>query len=146
MNCHPIEIERTERGIRWQCEWCGFTDLETDGNFPDGIYRACPRNTAFGPGTALHRLIEQLGFTFQEGCGCRGMIANMDRWGPDGCRGEHRAEILERLEKKRSEASLIAKTKAAAFALAKGLPLSIPELLELAIQQSEESQLLKENV
>ncbi len=152
MNCKWIELERLpDGGIRYCCEVCGYGRtkpilIDRVGHFPDKHYRACDVDKSFGPGTALHRLIEQLGFTVDEGCGCAGMIANMDKWGPEGCRGEHLKEITERLEKKRSEASLIAKTKAAALALAKGLPLSIPELLELAIEQSEQSQLPKESV
>ncbi len=152
MNCKWVELERLpDGGIRYFCEICGRGNplpvlIDRAGHFPDRIYWECEKDKSFGPGTALHRLIQQLGFSVQEACGCEGMIANMNKWGAEGCRGEHRQEITERLEKKRSEANLIAKTKAAAFALAKGLPLSIPELLELAIQQSEQSQLRKEDL
>ncbi len=151
MNCKWVELERLPDGIRYYCEVCGFGNpspamIDRVGHFPDQIYRECDKDKSFGPGTALHRLIEQLGLRSQECFGCQGMIANMDKWGAEGCRGEHWQEIVERLENKFAELSLAAKAKAGILALAKGIPLSIPELLELAIQQSEQSQLPKDDL
>ncbi len=143
MNCVWEATETGEGWTRFRCAKCGFAEIDTGGHFPDKIHRDCDVDKSFGPGTALHRLIEQLGFTLQEGCGCQGMIANMNKWGADGCRGEHRQEIIERLETKRAAASIAAKAKAGILALAKGIPLTVAELLDLAIQQSEQSQLLQ---
>ncbi len=146
MNCVWEKVEDVPGGLRYRCIKCGWGHVDYYGHFPDQIYRNCDKDKSIGPGTALHRLIEQLGFTLQEGCGCEGMISNMDKWGAEGCRGEHRREIIERLETKRAAASIAAKAKAGILALAKGIPLSVAELLDLAIQQSEQSQLQKEYV
>ncbi len=152
MNCKWIELERLpDGGIRYCCEVCGRGNplpilIDRAGHFPDRIYWECEKDKSFGPGTALHHLIEQLGFTPQEACGCEAMIANMNKWGVDGCRGEHRKEIIERLETKRAEASITAKAKAGVLALAKGLPITIDGLFEKAMEDSEQSQLRKEDL
>lgn len=48
-----------------------------------------------GVGTILARMIrEKWGDLFFDGCGCGSHIAQMNNWGPDGCR-ENRATIVQ---------------------------------------------------
>jgi hypothetical protein len=56
-----------------------------------------PSAPAKGPGPALHRLLAENGLA-AEGCAeCADWSAKMNRWTVEGCRGEHREEILNRL-------------------------------------------------
>lgn len=49
-------------------------------------------------GNATKALLVGLGHQDSGGCGCAGMIAKMNAWGPNGCR-EHRSEIVAHLVK-----------------------------------------------
>ncbi len=39
-----------------------------------------------GPGTELEAILKERGHTVARDCGCRDKIAQMNRWGVDGCR------------------------------------------------------------
>lgn len=103
------------------------------GRFPWA--NAKPEVPQFGPGTELHKLLHQLGFSIG-GCSCQKWINKMNVWGVDGCR-EHRAEIIAHLETMKDAASLTEKLKAGALAIKGGLPLSVPALVDLAIAAAE---------
>src|SRR5436309_616547 len=78
---------------RMRCRACGKI---TEANH----YQACgvqseevsPQD---GPGIEFASLAAELGLTIPCG-GCKLLLADMNRWGPDGCE-ERRAEILARL-------------------------------------------------
>lgn len=45
-----------------------------------------------GPGTELHNLLGKFGIFMRAGCQCRGRMAQMNKWGCDGC--EHNMETI----------------------------------------------------
>ncbi|MCR4414632.1 MAG: phosphoribosyltransferase domain-containing protein, partial [Thermoguttaceae bacterium] len=59
-----------------------------------------------GPGTELHRLLDQWGIHGGDGCGCEAYARLMDAWGPEGCR-QRRQEILDRLEEQAAKRPIL---------------------------------------
>ena len=60
-----------------------------------------------GPGTELKRLLKRISILGTGGCGCNAMATKMDIWGPAGCREpEHRAEILDHMQKEAAKRKL----------------------------------------
>lgn len=47
-----------------------------------------------GVGTELHKLLAKFGIHMQKGCGCRGRMVQMNKWGVEGC-GENIETIVE---------------------------------------------------
>lgn len=88
-----------------------------------------------GPGTHLALMLKTLGIEETTGCGCQSRVRQMDAWGCDGCR-EYREEIVGWLTEAAWAAKLSA-VKAAALAVANGLPLTIGGLIDEAIRRAE---------
>jgi hypothetical protein len=101
-----------------------------------------------GVGDHLAAIFRALAVGKIAGCGCDGMIAQMNVWGPDGCR-EHRDEILAHLRKAYDQSSLPTKASAGLMALGKntlaivglsdGTPMTLEGLLDLAIERATET-------
>lgn len=58
-----------------------------------------PTPLPWGPGPALHQVLGESGLSAGGCAECRLWAEKMNAWGIEGCGGEHRAEILERLRK-----------------------------------------------
>lgn len=67
-----------------------------------------------GPGTHLHRIIGELGYTEAAGCGCWSMILWMNELGIEGCKKpETRACIVKQLKKSAAKVKRTEKLKTA---------------------------------
>jgi hypothetical protein len=95
-----------------------------------------------GPGTALKRLLSELGVTDFAGCGCDGKAKQMNDWGVTGCR-EHFAEIRTWLIEAQAKASWFDKARAGINAALIGLPIDPTDvagsLVRLAIERAEKT-------
>ena len=78
--CIPREVERNENGVRWSCVVCGFTDTDTNGHFPDRIYRRCDVQ-ALRLGDIVAWLLLQIGIRKRPDCRCGDRQEAMNRWG-----------------------------------------------------------------
>jgi hypothetical protein len=58
-----------------------------------------------GPGTELHRLLGRFGIHMQKGCGCKGRMVQMNKWGPAGC-AENFETIIEWLKEEAGKRGL----------------------------------------
>ena len=58
-----------------------------------------------GPGTELHRLLGRFGIHMQKGCGCKGRMVQMNKWGPVGC-AENFETIIEWLKEEAGKRGL----------------------------------------
>lgn len=97
-----------------------------------------------GPGTELKALLTSLGISGDEGCGCDKFAAQMNAWGPDGCR-DRLGTIRDWLTANMKKYSWSARITAAAKAFATGLAFQInwldpfPDLIREAIRRAEET-------
>lgn len=116
---------------RMRCRACGKI---TEANH----YQACgvqseevsPQD---GPGTEFAALAKELGLAFPCG-GCKLLLADMNRWGPDGCE-ERRAEILARMRENEKYLGWGEWLEAGAMAALAGYT-SLEDLLDEAIRRS----------
>lgn len=127
------------------------------------LHRACKNNPAFrlsmesrvngvvvhsqpkppepkgGPGTELKLLLQELGLTEEQGCGCDTHAAQMDAWGVEGCH-EHKDEIRQWLNEARGKTRMGKKLKAMVNMTIRGLYLSpydpIGNLIDEAIRRA----------
>ena len=97
-------------------------------------YRTC------GVGVQLHRLLHLMGFRFKPTCRCAAYAAQMNKWGPAGCR-ERKTEIIEWLVERATEESYATLAKAALKAAARGMRINpfhpIDSLVDLATELAE---------
>ena len=89
-----------------------------------------------GPGTELKAIFAELGIKPKASCGCQQKSAAMDRQGVEGCR-KMRDALLADLQASYDDATLMEKASAGIVAIAKGYPLSLSGLLDLAIERAE---------
>jgi hypothetical protein len=133
-----IEGPREDGASLYACNICGLPIGWKDGPRPK-IQRTQPATVTiapqFGPGTELHKLLHAMGFT-PGGCNCDAWRDRMNTWGVDGCR-EHRQEIIDHLESMKDSATLKDKLRAGVLAVANGLPLTIPGLVDEAIRRDD---------
>ena len=133
---------------KWTCTACGrivigqFTNLIANcrvakqGDPPPQSYQ-----TQAGPGTELKKILASLGASVVKECTCELLAAQMNHWGIAGCR-EHRAEIVEHLEKAAGELGRYEQVKAMLLAFATGIAWSIDiadpfgSLVDQAIKQA----------
>ncbi len=100
-------LERGEYWILWE-KGRGPRRSKPMATLPSGPSPHVPPKYKGGPGTELKILLKRLFIRASGGCGCDGMAANMDRWGPAGCREpKHRAEILDQMAKEAKKRGLI---------------------------------------
>lgn len=90
----------------------------------------------YGPGTELKAIFAELGIKPKASCGCQQKAAAMDKQGVEGCRKMREALIAD-LQASYDDATLIEKASAGIAAIAKGYPLTLGGLLDLAIEQAE---------
>jgi hypothetical protein len=96
------------------------------------------------PGDHLHKLLESLGAKPTNSCGCAAKIAEMNSGGVGWCK-EHRAEIIDHLNKAYHGLTWSEVAGAAAAAVASGLALKLNSLdvcgslVDLAIERAEVS-------
>lgn len=113
--------------------------LQARGAMPE---RGQPEAPQSGPGTELKLLLASLGLTASKGCGCDDLAAQMDRWGPEGCR-QNTDVILEQLRARQKELGWLEWFKTAAHAALQGLAGKVdwsdpaPGLLAEAIRRAE---------
>lgn len=117
--------------VLWRCPVCreayGFEKLTCCESGTPTAFRAARRVKRFsdGPGTKLKKILESYGVREKKGCGCSGLAAMMNRWGPAKCR-TNMPVIVEHLQKQAAERYWIVPPK-----------LTIERLVEKAIQESE---------
>lgn len=58
-----------------------------------------------GVGTELHKLLGKFGIGMKKGCGCKGRMAQMNKWGPQGC-AENLETIIEWLKEEATKRGL----------------------------------------
>lgn len=87
-------------------------------------------------GTNIKKLLVEYKLTSSVGCGCDAFAAEVDSWGVEQCR-QRRDEIVAHLEKHAGQTSWGKKLRAGWLAWRKGLPLTIPDLVDEAIQLAE---------
>lgn len=144
--CHAVEFgEQNSRGWRARrCSVCGTVY----NPMPSGKFEAdCPGGNSTpelpGPGWHLKLVLSELGIR-PDGCAgeCHKMAAQMDAWGPAGCR-EHKQEIVAHLHKAYSKLAWHDVAAFAARAVASGLAFKIgfgdaaEWLVEESIRRSE---------
>lgn len=107
---------------------------------PPPARKVSPVPARKGPGAHLKAILAGLGLKPAKDCGCDKRAAEMDAWGPAGCR-EHRAEIVAWLDEQRAKASWSEKLVAAAKAMTAGLPINLLDpmgsLVDEAIRRAE---------
>ncbi|WP_425618024.1 hypothetical protein NA78x_001717 [Anatilimnocola sp. NA78] len=125
-----------ERGI--VCGRCGNRMLPHTQRPDPGRRKPAPDH---GPGTELKKLLASVGLTDFSGCGCASKIAQMNRWGVEGCR-QHIDQICGWIEEAKRKAGWREQLKAATLATANGLAFKldprdpIRSLVELAIESA----------
>lgn len=137
-------------GGMWKCEDCDrLAGARTRDSLPK--HRLCGEQRfttpepalGFGPGTELAALLASIGIKELPGCGCKKKMAQMDRWGVNGCK-ERFEEIVGWMRDGYDKAGLLAKVRAAAFAAATGLAFKLepgnplPGLIREAIRRAQE--------
>ena len=88
-----------------------------------------------GPGTELKKIFDSLGIKPKASCQCAARIHEMNRRGVQGC-VETREEILGWLQEAYDESSIGERATAGILAIAKGYPMSLAGLLDLAIERA----------
>jgi hypothetical protein len=113
---HQVGVKGSR--IEVHCHKCGTTMLV--GALP--VRAACRYRELKIPGVGDHLadVVRIFEIARKEGCGCDEMIAQMNAWGIDGCR-EHRAEIVEHLQKNYKRLTWAEVAAAARSAIAAGL-------------------------
>ncbi len=135
--CRKVTLPMKESEFPFQCvKSCGFvaaTPAEMDSG-TGHVALAPPRS---GVGTELTAIFKELGIKPTSSCNCNQLAANMDKWGVEGCRGEHRSLLLCSLQKAYGAADWKQKVSAGFAAIAKGLPLTLEGVLDEGIRRAE---------
>lgn len=124
MNCaYQSTGETNGRKTHYRCAVCGHELWSPFG--PERITKVCGIRSiheavACGPGTELMGLLDSLGITERDGCGCKANAKQMDAWGVEGCR-KRLAEIVSLLRENASKLGWWKKLSTAAKAVTSGL-------------------------
>jgi hypothetical protein len=124
--CDFISEKIGPKVFRQTCRYCGRVVKVPTENYTSNENCKSPdapdRKTVImrfnnGPGTKLIEVTHELGFKAEKGCGCNSLAARMNRWGVEGCRGEHREQIIRHLRKRAAEAGWLDYGRAAVHAV-----------------------------
>jgi len=133
------DFEQLEAG-KVRCRKCG-REIITKHPPRKVVARCSSGKLTTGPGSQLRAILRDLGVGDFPGCDCPARIAQMNEWGPAGCRENFatiRGWLLEG-----AAADWLGTIKAAAAALAGGLPIDPLDpaggLVRLAIERAEKS-------
>lgn len=147
-HCEFAPIRQEGDKTRFECGNCGRSVLGRDREKPPkarcGSANAKPDSLTHrplpplpgGPGTELSAIFKELGIKPKASCGCQQKAAAMDKQGVEGCR-KMRESILADLQTSYDAATLLEKASAGIAAIAKGYPLTLGGLLDLAIERAE---------